>query len=58
MIVVMQDKDTLVAKMINVCKSDLENIGLEITTMNIADVDDHRCGWKARTNFCHSSQCH
>lgn len=39
---VMQDKDTLVAKMINVCKSDLENIGLEITTMNIADVDDHR----------------
>ncbi len=39
---VMQEKDTLVAKMINVCKSDLENIGLEITTMNIADVDDHR----------------
>ncbi len=39
---VMQDKDTLVARMINVCKSDLENIGLEITTMNIADVDDHR----------------
>lgn len=39
---VMKDKDTLVAKMINVCKGDLENIGLEITTMNIADVDDHR----------------
>ncbi len=39
---VMKDKDTLVAKMINVCKKDLENIGLEITTMNIADVDDHR----------------
>lgn len=39
---VMTDKDTLVAKMINVCKMDLENIGLEITTMNIADVDDHR----------------
>ncbi|QQO11193.1 SPFH domain-containing protein [Breznakiella homolactica] len=39
---VMKDKDTLVAKMIDVCKSDLENIGLEITTMNIADVDDHR----------------
>ncbi len=39
---VMMDKDALVAKMINVCKSDLENIGLEITTMNIADVDDHR----------------
>ncbi|WP_455382715.1 SPFH domain-containing protein [Salinispira pacifica] len=39
---VMKDKDTLVAKMINVCKTDLENIGLEITTMNIADVDDHR----------------
>jgi flotillin len=39
---VMQDKDTLVARMINVCKTDLENIGLEITTMNIADVDDHR----------------
>lgn len=39
---VMMDKDALVAKMINVCKMDLENIGLEITTMNIADVDDHR----------------
>ena len=39
---VMKDKDVLVAKMINVCKLDLENIGLEITTMNIADVDDHR----------------
>jgi hypothetical protein len=39
---VMQDKDILVARMINVCKTDLENIGLEITTMNIADVDDHR----------------
>ncbi len=39
---VMKDKDTLVARMINVCKGDLENIGLEITTMNIADVDDNR----------------
>lgn len=39
---VMQDKDTLVANMINVCKTDLENIGIEITTMNIADVEDHR----------------
>lgn len=39
---VMQDKDQLVANMINVCKTDLENIGLEIATMNIADVDDHR----------------
>ncbi len=39
---VMKDKDTLVRKMINICKNDLENIGLEITTMNIADVDDHR----------------
>ena len=39
---VMKDKDALVARMINVCKGDLENIGLEITTMNIADVDDHR----------------
>lgn len=39
---VMMDKDTLVKRMINVCKMDLENIGLEITTMNIADVDDHR----------------
>lgn len=39
---VMMDKDALVARMINVCKMDLENIGLEITTMNIADVDDHR----------------
>jgi flotillin len=39
---VMRDKDALVSKMINVCKTDLENIGLEIITMNIADVDDHR----------------
>lgn len=39
---VMKDKDVLGAKMINACKDDLENIGLEITTMNIADVDDHR----------------
>jgi len=39
---VMKDKDALVTKMINVCKGDLENIGLQITTMNIADVDDHR----------------
>lgn len=39
---VMQDKDQLVSNMINVCKNDLENIGLEIATMNIADVDDHR----------------
>jgi hypothetical protein len=28
--------------MIRVCKVDLEGIGLEITAMNIADVDDHR----------------
>jgi hypothetical protein len=28
--------------MIKVCKADLEGIGLEITTMNIADVEDHR----------------
>jgi len=39
---VMKDKDTLVQNMIRVCKVDLESIGLEITTMNIADVDDHR----------------
>ncbi|MCR9294007.1 MAG: SPFH domain-containing protein [bacterium] len=39
---VMKDKDTLVQNMIRVCKADLEGIGLEITTMNIADVDDHR----------------
>ncbi|WP_251977186.1 SPFH domain-containing protein [Salinicola avicenniae] len=39
---VMRDKDELVRNMIRVCKSDLEAIGLEITTMNIADVDDHR----------------
>ena len=39
---VMQDKDRLVQNMIRVCKSDLEGIGLEITAMNIADVDDHR----------------
>jgi len=39
---VMQDKDKLVSMMIDVAKKDLENMGLEITTMNIADVDDHR----------------
>ncbi len=39
---VMTDKDILVQNMIRVCKVDLEGIGLEITTMNIADVDDHR----------------
>ena len=39
---VMSQKDQLIQNMIKVCKSDLEGIGLEITTMNIADVDDHR----------------
>ena len=39
---VMSQKDKLIQNMIRVCKSDLEGIGLEITTMNIADVDDHR----------------
>ncbi|MBI4640924.1 MAG: hypothetical protein HY731_09530 [Candidatus Tectomicrobia bacterium] len=39
---VMTDKDVLVQNMIRVCKADLEGIGLEITAMNIADVDDHR----------------
>src|SRR5699024_445413 len=39
---VMRDQDELVRNMIRVCKSDLEAIGLEITTMNIADVNDHR----------------
>ena len=39
---VMSQKERLVKNMIQVCKSDLEGIGLEITTMNIADVDDHR----------------
>ena len=39
---VMTDKDRLVMNMIRVCKADLEGIGLEITAMNIADVDDHR----------------
>lgn len=39
---VMRDKDQLVRNMIRVCKDDLEAIGLEITTMNIADVEDHR----------------
>lgn len=39
---VMRDKDQLVANMIRVCKEDLEEIGLEITTMNIADVEDSR----------------
>jgi len=39
---VMSHKDRLIQNMIKVCKSDLEGIGLEITTMNIADVEDHR----------------
>jgi len=39
---VMSQKDQLIQHMIRVAKSDLEEIGLEITTMNIADVDDHR----------------
>ena len=39
---VMTDKDRLVQNMIRVCKADLAGIGLEITAMNIADVDDHR----------------
>ncbi len=39
---VMRDKERLVRNMIRVCKEDLEAIGLEITTMNIADVEDHR----------------
>jgi uncharacterized membrane protein YqiK len=39
---VMSQKERLVKNMIQVCKSDLEGIGIEITTMNIADVDDYR----------------
>ena len=39
---VMSQKDQLIQHMIRVAKSDLEQIGLVITTMNIADVDDHR----------------
>jgi uncharacterized membrane protein YqiK len=39
---VMSRKEQLIRNMIKVCKPDLEGIGLEITTMNIADVDDHR----------------
>jgi flotillin len=39
---VMSHKDRLIQNMIKVCKADLEGIGLEITTMNIADVEDHR----------------
>lgn len=39
---VMSQKDQLIQHMIRVAKSDLEEIGLQITTMNIADVDDHR----------------
>ena len=39
---VMSQKDQLIQHMIRVAKLDLEEIGLEITTMNIADVDDHR----------------
>jgi flotillin len=39
---VMSHKDRLIQNMIQTCKTDLEGIGLEITTMNIADVEDHR----------------
>jgi flotillin len=39
---VMSHKDRLTQNMIQVSKSDLEGIGMEITTINIADVDDHR----------------
>jgi len=39
---VMSRKERLIQNMIQVCKADLEGIGIEITTMNIADVDDHR----------------
>ncbi|MCB0044225.1 MAG: hypothetical protein H6642_14580 [Caldilineaceae bacterium] len=39
---VMSQKERLIQNMLQVCKMDLEGIGLEITTMNIADVDDHR----------------
>jgi len=39
---VMSHKDRLIQNMIRTCKADLEGIGLEITTMNIADVEDHR----------------
>ncbi len=39
---VMSHKDRLIQNMIKVCKADLEGIGLEITTLNIADVEDHR----------------
>jgi hypothetical protein len=48
---VMRDKDVLVQNMIRVCKVDLEGIGLEITTMNIADVDDHRLDGVADTEL-------
>ena len=39
---VMSHKERLVKSMLQVCRGDLEAIGLEITTMNIADVEDHR----------------
>jgi hypothetical protein len=39
---VMSHKDRLIQNMIQTCKADLEGIGLEITAMNIADVEDHR----------------
>ncbi len=39
---VMSHKERLIQNMIQVCKSDLEGIGIEITTLNIADIDDHR----------------
>ncbi len=47
---VMTDKALLISKMINACKSDLENIGIEITTMNIADVDDNKIGDLAQSD--------
>jgi hypothetical protein len=39
---VMTDKDVLVQHMIRVCKIALEGIGLGITSLHIADVDEHR----------------
>ncbi len=42
----MSDKHGLAALMKEACKADLEELGLEITTLNIVDVADHDLGGK------------
>ncbi len=39
---VMRDKDMLVKRMLTHCREDLQALGLEITTVNVSDLEDHR----------------